>query len=189
MYLNTELFIKLLLSNPKDEIMNKSLMLNKIKSHYNIKYDKDFAEFLGIKQQNLSAWHQRNTYDVYLIYEKCPEISAHWLLTGKGQMLSKDSKEIPFYSKPERFSEQPLNNYIAEYIDVLKKENNELKEKATSTSTSPLGDSQTQILFSKVFSKLEEIDNFMEIVRLKVEIEKEIEQLNQNRNLMQNDEA
>ncbi|MDO4224760.1 MAG: hypothetical protein Q4C75_02585, partial [Bergeyella zoohelcum] len=49
--------------------------------------DAEFARFLEIPAQNLSKWKARNTYDIELIYTKCPEINPEWLLTGQGEML------------------------------------------------------------------------------------------------------
>ena len=68
--------------------MDKSLILNKIKSHLKLKSDTEFANFLGIKPQVLSNWRKRNTFDTELIYTKCVGIDANWLLTGEGEMLN-----------------------------------------------------------------------------------------------------
>ncbi|ATC39626.1 LexA family transcriptional regulator [Elizabethkingia anophelis] len=70
--------------------MNKSLILNDIKSYLGFKTDSDFADFLGIKQNTLSNWKSRNTIDYELIITKCDEINANWLLTGEGEMLKKN---------------------------------------------------------------------------------------------------
>lgn len=67
--------------------MDKSLILNLIKIHYKFKTDSDFAKFLGISPQMLTNWKSRNTMDYDLIYTKCVDIDANWLLTGKGDML------------------------------------------------------------------------------------------------------
>ncbi|AUS04522.1 LexA family transcriptional regulator [Pseudotamlana carrageenivorans] len=74
--------------------MDKPLMLNKIKSHLNIKTNKDFAEFLEIKPTNLSMWYKRNTFDTELLFKKCEFLNADWLLSGEGSML-KPSREVP----------------------------------------------------------------------------------------------
>lgn len=71
--------------------INKSLILSEIKSLYNIKSDAEFARFLDIKPQTLSSWYSRNTFDIELLYAKCVDISADFLLTGKGEIL-KNSK-------------------------------------------------------------------------------------------------
>lgn len=78
--------------------MDKSLILNNLKKYYNFKKEQDFAEFLGIKPQLLSSWHQRNSFDIELIYTKCKEINPHYLLTGTGSMLCTNNK-------PDNFNE------------------------------------------------------------------------------------
>lgn len=89
--------------------MDKSLILNKIKEHMNIRFDRVFAEFLGVKTTTLAMWHSRNTYDVELIFNKCEFLNPEWLLTGKEPMLKenilenigwavqKEKKLIPLY--------------------------------------------------------------------------------------------
>ncbi|MCA5006533.1 LexA family transcriptional regulator [Sphingobacterium bovistauri] len=67
--------------------VNKSLILNEIKSSLNLKSDAEFARYLGIKPQTLSTWHTRNTFDIELIYSKCEQINAEYLLTGKGNIF------------------------------------------------------------------------------------------------------
>lgn len=74
--------------------MDKSLILNKIKDYYSIERDADFSRFLGIKPQTLSSWHSRNTFDIELLYSKCVDIDANWLLTGKGPMLKSNSLQL-----------------------------------------------------------------------------------------------
>ncbi|MGV4380988.1 helix-turn-helix domain-containing protein, partial [Ornithobacterium rhinotracheale] len=73
--------------------MDKSLILNKIKLHLNLNSDTEFAKFLGIKPQVLSNWRARNTFDTELIYTKCEDVDANWLLTGEGEMLKSPIKQ------------------------------------------------------------------------------------------------
>ena len=73
--------------------LDKSLILSKIKSHYNFIKDADFADFLGITPQVLSNWNNRNTFDIEKVYTKCLDINPDWLLTGKGEMLRMSAKE------------------------------------------------------------------------------------------------
>lgn len=67
--------------------MDKSLILNLIKLHYKFKTDTEFAKFLGISSQTLTNWKTRNSMDYEVIYTRCVDIDANWLLTGKGNML------------------------------------------------------------------------------------------------------
>lgn len=70
--------------------IDKALILNEIKLKKNFKTDSDFAKFLGIKPQTLSSWYSRNMFDIELLYSKCVDINANWLLTGEGSMFKDD---------------------------------------------------------------------------------------------------
>lgn len=50
-----------------------------------------FANMLGVSAQTISAWVARKTFDAELIYAKCSDVSAKWLLTGQGDMLRSDA--------------------------------------------------------------------------------------------------
>lgn len=77
---------------------DKRLILNRIKSHYGLKSDVALADFLGIKPTTLSNWHTRNSINLELIFTKCEDLNANWILTGNGL--------------PERkYQEQPDNNF------------------------------------------------------------------------------
>lgn len=67
--------------------VNKTLILKNIKRHLGYKKDVDFANFLGISPQTLASWYTRNTFDLEVLYAKCVDIDANFLLTGKGEML------------------------------------------------------------------------------------------------------
>ena len=75
--------------------MNKSLIINEIKSHLNYKTDTELADFLGVKQPTISTWRKRNTIDYELIIAKCNDIDANWLITGEGEMLASDKLPDP----------------------------------------------------------------------------------------------
>ena len=92
--------------------MDKSLILNKIKSYLNLKSDTELANFLGIKPQVLSNWRARNTFDTELIYTKCVDIDANWLLTGEGEMLKRENTSTET-SKEESVKGIPLVNATA----------------------------------------------------------------------------
>lgn len=69
------------------ELIDKKLILNKIKDYYNFKSDTVFASFLGIRPQTLSNWLSRNTFDIETVYTKCVGISGDFLLSGKGDIF------------------------------------------------------------------------------------------------------
>lgn len=68
--------------------MDKTLILNKIKSTFNINSNAEFARILGISPQNLSNWYKRGSYDVNLILRKFINVNEAWLLTGEGEMIA-----------------------------------------------------------------------------------------------------
>ncbi|UYW00448.1 helix-turn-helix domain containing protein [Flavobacterium agricola] len=105
--------------------MNKTHIINKLIEHYKFETNADFAKFLGIKPQVLSNWKSRNTFDIELVFNKCPEINPEWLITGKGpkkkmtskivevepEVKSKEQNKIPFL---------PLSQCLNKDADLLK---------------------------------------------------------------------
>lgn len=75
--------------------MDKALIISDIKKYLNFKKDTELAEYLGLKQNTLSTWKSRNTMDYDLIISKCDFINANWLITGKGEMLLRNSNNDP----------------------------------------------------------------------------------------------
>lgn len=66
--------------------MDKKERLEAIIAHYSDSKPSVFAKFLGVAPSTISSWLARNTIDYDLIFAKCENISAEWLLTGKGNM-------------------------------------------------------------------------------------------------------
>lgn len=62
-------------------------MLNALISHYSNGNKSKFANMLGVSPQAVSTWEKRNTFDIELVYAKCENLNAQWLLTGNGEML------------------------------------------------------------------------------------------------------
>lgn len=91
---------------------DKSLILNKIKSHYALAGNADLARFLEVKPQTVSSWYSRNTVDYDLIFSKCVDIDKNYLLDDtykfevsepiKEYVLKTDKRieiqQVPLYS-------------------------------------------------------------------------------------------
>ena len=92
---------------------DNSLIINEIKSYYGFKKDTDFANFLGIAPTTLASWHKRNSFDYELIFAKCEDIDANWLLSGQGSMLKSDVEQITEIHKPTKYMEK-----ILEYQEI-----------------------------------------------------------------------
>lgn len=68
--------------------MNKKDMIIALIEHYSGGNKAKFANLLGITPQGLSTWLKREYFDIELIFSKCEGVSSHWLLTGKGEMIT-----------------------------------------------------------------------------------------------------
>lgn len=75
-------------------MIDKKLILKEIKKHYNFKNDAEYARFLGISPQTLSSWYARNTFDLELLYSKCIDFNAEYLITGRGGMLRNEQSPV-----------------------------------------------------------------------------------------------
>jgi len=67
--------------------MKKHEMIKAMISYYTDGNKAAFARLLGIPPQTLSSWEVRDIFDAELIYKRCKDISARWLLSCEGQML------------------------------------------------------------------------------------------------------
>ena len=105
--------------------MDKSLILKELIEHYSEGKNADFAKKLGVKPQTISSWMARNTFDIELIYAKCENLDANWLLTGEGSM----------YRSPGNMDEAPQPDHdeivrlLREKIDDQQKIIDLLEEK------------------------------------------------------------
>ena len=68
--------------------MNKKDMIIALIEHYSGGNKAKFAKLLGITHQGISTWLKREYFDIELIFSKCEGVSSHWLLTGKGEMIT-----------------------------------------------------------------------------------------------------
>lgn len=74
--------------------MDKNERLEKLVEYYGNGNKSHFAKMLGVKAQTINTWLSRNTYDTELIFAKCDNINASWLLTGEGNMLRSESEKV-----------------------------------------------------------------------------------------------
>ena len=72
---------------------NKStLIINKLKEHYNLKNDAHLARFLEIPATTLASWKSRDSIDRDFLYAKCEGISGEFLQSGKGEAFTESKK-------------------------------------------------------------------------------------------------
>ncbi|MBI5634896.1 MAG: helix-turn-helix domain-containing protein [Nitrospirae bacterium] len=66
-------------------------VIKRLKIAYGFKSDAALADFLGVKPNTIATWKIRKYIDWNLIFAKCDDVSASWLLTGEG---SKDNLDL-----------------------------------------------------------------------------------------------
>lgn len=118
------------------EKYSKTLILNKIKSHYGFKKGTQFAEFLGITQSALANWLSRDTFDIETLITKCEDINPRWMLTGVGEMLNPVQKQESASNTNDNMQALKLslslieqkNKMLEERITEIKKHNEDLRK-------------------------------------------------------------
>lgn len=83
--------------------MNKSTMVLALVNRFTKGNKAQFANMLGVSSQTVSAWVARNTFDAELIYAKCSGVSADWLLTGEGEMIKEQDRQLAELRVQEKF--------------------------------------------------------------------------------------
>ncbi|PKP20742.1 MAG: hypothetical protein CVU04_03290 [Bacteroidetes bacterium HGW-Bacteroidetes-20] len=110
---------------------DKSQIIRNIKIAFGFKNDTEFAKYLGITPQTLASWNSRNMFNLELIYAKCENIDANYLLTGEGQMFRNSSENSPNKSTSHLISGDncdELIKYLLKRIKDLEEEAVELKK-------------------------------------------------------------
>lgn len=100
--------------------MTKKERLEAIMAHYAEGKTSLMAAKLGVADSTISSWLARNTFDIELLFAKCENISAEWLLTGEGDMIiSKSLIDVTeLYKKIARLERE--NNMLYDQIALLK---------------------------------------------------------------------
>ncbi len=78
--------------------MDKKGRLLRLIDYYSGGNKSEFARMIGVSPQAVNTWISRNTFDIDIIYSKCVNLSAEWLLTGRGEMTiseKEDKKNLP----------------------------------------------------------------------------------------------
>ena len=64
-------------------IHNVKILLERLKTRYNLKNDGELCSMLGVKQSTLSQWKSRNSLDFVMIFTKCDNLDYNEWLSGK----------------------------------------------------------------------------------------------------------
>lgn len=83
--------------------MDRKGMVLSLVEHYTNGNKSQFAKMLGITPQTINTWIARNTFNAELVYAKCDNISADWLLTGSGEMTKGEDRQLADLQVQEKF--------------------------------------------------------------------------------------
>lgn len=101
-------------------MIDKKLILNRLKNHYKCQTNQAFAKYLGISPTTLSSWYARNSMDYDLIFAKCVDIDLN-------KLFKSDSDDIGMgveFKPPEIKKENPQLN--KELIELIKEKDTQI---------------------------------------------------------------
>ena len=105
--------------------MDKKDILNLLIKHYADGNKSRFASMLGVSPQAVSTWEKRNTFDIELIYSKCENLNAKWLLTGIGEMFVSEEPQPQNSSSAEPMVDKLLG-IIEKKDDIIRQQAEEI---------------------------------------------------------------
>lgn len=103
-------------------MINKILILNKLKDYYNFTTHRDFADFLGIAPTTVSSWYSRNTWDFDVLYTKCVGVSWDAILSNSDEHTVLSNAN----SQQSRNTEPEIPHVTNELIALLKEKDDKI---------------------------------------------------------------
>ena len=97
--------------------MDKKQMILDLIDYYSNGSKTLFSKKLGVTPQTISSWISRNTFDKELIFAKCENINAEWLLTGEGYMLKSEEEALKDNKKAEKEDILPIKKKLIPFYD------------------------------------------------------------------------
>ena len=79
-----------------EETPTVSDIIDRLKLFYGYKFDTQVARRLGLSDGSaIGNWRRRNSIDILLVAERCPEVNYDWLLWGRGtQTIASEHRTI-----------------------------------------------------------------------------------------------
>lgn len=79
--------------------INKNLILNALKVHYNFKSDREFAKFLEIAPTTMSSWYSRGSINWDVLFAKCVDVDFNKLIKDGVAETAKKNRQYINYDK------------------------------------------------------------------------------------------
>lgn len=64
---------------------NATIFIDRLKERYSLGTDAALCQMLGITPNTLSTWKKRNSFDYELVFSKCEDLDANFLLYGSDE--------------------------------------------------------------------------------------------------------
>lgn len=116
--------------------MEKREILQKLIDYYAKGNKSEFGRILGLSPQAITSWLRRNTFNAELINAKCININSDWLLTGEGEMTTKNGgqESIPT-SIPESKPSGNLEKILLSMQNEVSENNKMMREQMSAMQT------------------------------------------------------
>lgn len=77
-------------------------VLDRVKAAYNMSTDAELAEFFEVVPSTITGWKRRNTLDFKLLFKKCTDLSADWIIYEDPPMFRDPYDPRNITSPPEK---------------------------------------------------------------------------------------
>lgn len=108
-------------------------MIEALITYYTNGNKAQFAKYIGVSPQTISAWLSRNTFDNELLYTHCVDVSAEWLLAGEGPMLKTSpsgSENTPAITpKPPKSTKVPQKGETTTFLSYIREKDAIIEQK------------------------------------------------------------
>jgi len=76
-----------------EEMPTVSEIIDRLKLFYGYKFDTQVARRLGLSDGSaIGNWRRRNSIDILLVAEHCPDVNYDWLLWGRGTQTASSAE-------------------------------------------------------------------------------------------------
>jgi len=105
--------------------LDKVLILNKLKNHFNCGTNSAFAKHLGIAPTTMSSWYSRKTFDIDVLVNMCPGVDWNKVFDNTVENIS-SSNELIYKDIVHSKREGTYPESNAEIMEYLKEKDEKI---------------------------------------------------------------